>query len=912
MLKFENSFWDNPGAGHQPRYERGPQCLYEKLEQGSAECDELLSFFRERAAIEEAYASNLRKLAERQLSPKGFDRDEGATLKTAYRGLIAECAAMAAAHSDLAIELQSSVIMPLRNFCSEHRARVRASWKIIDDTIRRASTELGQVDRNHRVYTQKAAAAEQMRLNESPSGLQPGASPAEFEVKPRLSMAVLSSEASAAAAVAAANANTSSNASNDVASSHADTETEAELAAQRQLLSARNMGSVRSPMLPVSGGLDVATIMLGNVGLTRHEFHVMLQRMQKEVPQHDVKFGILGTFKGLISGESLAGWWCTNYPTVVRNEADAILVGQSMIDQGYLRLMGRGSQFQSRSNAYYQWKKPALEFQSDDEYDSDDEPLGRRSVHLGRATMTYERAQREADQASQIYRDSVIHAELVRTDLEEQLINYLDTMEVWELNRLINIKTTLGEYARIHKLPVRAELAIGDRLEVYEESLKPQQDIQWTIEHYGTGRFTPRPIIFRPFGLSPAEYQIFGVPLDEQLLVSHKDIPLLPAKALSLIRKESMDLAHEDRYKIWTTRALLRNIHDMRNMVNRGSRVTLKALRRFDLHVVANVLVLYFLELPTPLCPEELQGPLRALYSSTSEKSTAETLETIRNLLSGVSYAHIKTLQTLFYTLSEQAKGDEDVQARKTFISEVSQRLGPVILRGKDIVGVSVSRVPQIFAADLIEHYDELLAGIDTQRPFKPNARPAKSEAANEDSQLSRGLEHTRFSGTSPTMPISADTVVDAAVAATSMVKSSLGTAVTPRASLDVPANNASKRSSAMSARSSSNANDAGISNNRASTSSNGNGSTQQALTPAASETQKTHTTTPFDDDERFVNNILNETNDSDIAAGNGDNIEFFLNDEESDGTDYDDDDDNSDDNDDNGDASSAKSQDQK
>ncbi|KAJ2706958.1 Rho-GTPase-activating protein 8 [Coemansia sp. IMI 203386] len=880
MLKFENSFWDNPGAGHQPRYERGPQCLYEKLEQGSTESDELLSFFRERAAIEEAYASNLRKLAERQLSPKGFDRDEGATLKTAYRGLIAECAAMAAAHSDLAIELQSSVIMPLRNFSSEHRARVRASWKIIDDTIRRASTELGQVDRNHRVYTQKAAAAEQMRLKESPGSLQPGASPAEFEVKPRLSMVVLSSEAAAAASAAAANngSASSSNASNDASSSIADTEAEAELAAQRQLLSVGSIGSARSPMLPVSGGLDVASILLGNVGLTRHEFHVMLQRMQKEVPQHDVKFGILGTFRGLISGESLAGWWCTNYPTVVRNETDAVLVGQSMIDQGYLRLMGRGSQFQSRSNAYYQWKRPALEFESDEEYDSDDEPLGRRSVHLGRATMTYERAQREADQASQIYRDSVIHAELVRTDLEEQLINYLDTMEVWELNRLINIKTTLGEYARIHKLPVQAELAVGDRLEVYEESLKPQQDIQWTIEHYGTGRFTPRPIIFRPFGLSPAEYQIFGVPLDEQLLVSHKDIPLLPAKALSLIRKESMNLTHEDRYKIWTTRALLRNIHDMRNMINRGSRVTLKTLRQFDLHVVANVLVLYFLELPMPLCPEELQGPLRALYSSTSEKSTAEKLETIRDLLSGVSYAHIKTLQSLFYTLNQQVQGDEDEQARKTFISEVSQRLGPVILRGKDIVGVSVSRVPQVFAADLIEHYDELLAGIEIQRPFKPNARPAKSETTNEDGRLARDLDHTRLSGTSPTMPISATTVVDSAAVA---VKSSSGKAITPRASLDVPAS-ASKLSSAISTRSASNANDVSASNNRTSMSSTGSRPTQ-ALTPVTSETQKTHT--PFDEDEQLVNNILGEANDADAAAGSSENMEFFLNDEESDGT---------------------------
>ncbi|KAI9505286.1 hypothetical protein BX070DRAFT_221833 [Coemansia spiralis] len=456
----------------------------------------------------------------------------------------------------------------------------------------------------------------------------------------------------------------------------------------------------------------------------------MLQRMQAEIPQHDVKFGILGTFRGLISGESLAGWWCTNYPTVVRNEADAISVGQSLMNQGYLRLMGRGSQFQSRANAYYQWKKPALEFQSDDD-DSDDESVGNRSAHLGKA-LSYERARREADEASRIYRDSVARAEIVRTDLEEQLTNYLDSMEVWELNRLMNIKSTLGEYARISKLPVQAELTISDRLEVYEESIKPQQDIQWAIEHYGTGRFTPRPVIFRPFGLSPAEYQIFGVALDEQLLVSHKDIPLFPAKALSLIRKSSRDMGFEDRYKVWTTRALLKNIHELRNAINRGPKVTLKQLRSFDLPVIANALVLYFLELPQPLCPEELHGPLRAVYSAKGEKSSTETFKTIRNLLSGISYAHLKTIQMLFATLSEQIKGDASSE-KDEFVKAVSKRLGPVILRGKEIVGVS--RMQETFAGDLIEYYDDILGDIEVKRPFKAIPPPAKDtgEAAESD-----------------------------------------------------------------------------------------------------------------------------------------------------------------------------------
>ncbi|KAJ2080687.1 Rho-GTPase-activating protein 8 [Coemansia sp. RSA 988] len=848
MLKFENSFWDNPGAGHQPRYERGPQQLYEKLEQGAVESDELLAFFRERVAIEEAYANSLRKLSERKLQNDGFGRDEGATLKTAYRGLLTECLAMSEAHADLAIELQSSVVVPLRSFSNEHRARVRASWKLVDDTIRRASTELAQVDRNHRVYTQKASAAEQLRLQENPDLSE--VLSADIEIKTRPS-AIMPTETSPVPST------------EDAA--------DADVALQRQLLSAGSSSAGERVELPtVRGSLDVASIVLGNVALTRHEFHVMVQRMQTEVPQHDVRFGILGTFRGLISGESLAGWWCTNYPTVVRDESEAVLVGQSILDQGYLRFMGRGSQFQSRANAYYQWKRAALDFHSDDEADSDDEPLGARQAHM-KGMTSYERARHDADEASRIYRESVQRAEMVRTDLEEQLTNYLDTMEVWELNRLMNVKSTLGEYARVSRRPVQAALASGDRLDVYEESIKPQQDIQWGIENYGTGRFAPCPILFRPFGLSSAEFQIFGVALDEQLLVSHKSIPLFPAKTLSLISKQARDMAPEDRYAIWTTRALLRNIHDLRNTINRNSRVTLRQLRAFDLPVVANALVLYLLELPMPLCPEELYGPLRALYSARNEKSSVETLQAIRGLLEGISYAHIETIKSLFGTLSELIEGDES-EAKIEFVKVVSKRLGPVIMRGKESIGISISRIPETFAADLIEHYNVILADIESKRPFKPIPHPPKI-ADHYEADLTTGLTNTH---------LDASAAAAAAAVAASVGLGSVSARVSGSGDSNVPnpvadvapdtGRSASKRSSGVS-----NATDTV-------TPSSGDKNGGPLSVPASAGSARAQVS--FDEDERLVDNILEGAND--VAAGGENSMDYFLKDEDSDGSDDD------------------------
>ncbi|KAJ2452882.1 Rho-GTPase-activating protein 8 [Coemansia sp. RSA 2336] len=825
MLKYENSFWDNPGPGQLPRYERGPQRLYEKLTQGTAELDELLGFFRDRMSLEERYAAELRQLSERQLSLEGFDKDEGATMKTAYRGLLSECLALSEAHANVAMEIQSSLVAPLRRFTHEHRARIVASWKVVDQAIRQASGELVQVERNHRVYTQKAALAEQLRLQEGADSMQPPAERMEFEVKSRASMVTPSDHPLSVSSQAASSDRS------------VEAEADADVALQRQLLSGGSSAQSNQMLLPdVRGSLDVASIVLGNVALTRHEFHVMLQRMQVEVPQHDVRFGILGTFKGLISGESLAGWWCTNYPTIVRNEDDAVLVGQSLLDQGYVRFMGRGSQFQSRANAYYQWKRPALEFQSDDENDDDDddEPLSERRGHLGQA-MSYERARREADEASSIYRDSVQRAEVVRTALEEQLTNYLDTMEAWELNRLMSIKSMLKDYAQISKQPVPAELAISERLDVYEESVKPEQDIQWGIENYGTGRYLPRPVLFRPYGLSVAEFQVFGVPLEEQLLVSHKEAPLFAAKTLSLIRKSSQSMAPEDRYQIWTSRVLLHKIHELRNVVNRNAQVTLRQLRAFDLPVVARALVLYLLELPQPLCPEELHGPLRALYSSRSEKSSGDLLKGVAGLLAGLSYAHLKTMQELFKVICESMAGDEDEKRRAGFVQEMGRRLGPVVMRGRE-AGMGGGRVQELLVADLIEHYEDTLGAVEAERPCKPVPRPAAK--LTEDVSLDK-------------LTIGAAAAAEAAETHNAL------------SGLPVPRNRSSddtakQESASPEADEQAGKRDSGASKKQAS----------------------------FDEDARLVDDILEEAGqETEAAAPSSSNMDYFLKDEESDGS---------------------------
>ncbi|KAJ1939710.1 Rho-GTPase-activating protein 8, partial [Linderina pennispora] len=251
-------------------------------------------------------------------------------------------------------------------------------------------------------------------------------------------------------------------------------------------------------------------------------------------------------------------------------------------------------------------------------------------------------------------------------------------------------------------------------------------------------------------------------------------------------------------------------------------------LREYDLAVVANTLVLYLLELPRPLCPDEIYDPLRAVYGSRSEKdSSLDALQSISHLLQGISYAHLRTLQVLFATINEQIQGDVSPE-REEFVRAVSQRLGPVILRAHEIVGVTVNRLPEHFARDLIENYDVILANIQIERPTKPTEQPIKT---HEDvDELTRNIA---------SMDTGAAGGSAAAVAGPSAMAS-------PRVSLEKP---------------------------RASLS--------------ADDAQKTKRS--FDDDEISVDSILEDTND---ANHNSESMDYFLKDEDSDGTDDDDDDD--------------------
>ncbi|KAI7876551.1 hypothetical protein K492DRAFT_167013 [Lichtheimia hyalospora FSU 10163] len=82
-------------------------------------------------------------------------------------------------------------------------------------------------------------------------------------------------------------------------------------------------------------------------------------------------------------------------------------------------------------------------------------------------------------------------------------------------------------------IPLCAELY--DRMMLYQETLKPDKDVEFIVEQYRTGRFCPKPILYNNFYYGSAMDQVFGVSLEEYSRMHKVVIPPLISKGLDAI-----------------------------------------------------------------------------------------------------------------------------------------------------------------------------------------------------------------------------------------------------------------------------------------------------------------------------------------------------------------------------------------
>ncbi|KAJ1980758.1 Rho-GTPase-activating protein 8 [Dimargaris verticillata] len=673
MLKFENCFWGN--VSHGTEYQPGVEPLQQRLNQGLVELEEVLDFFTERIAAEQAYARRLQALGERAPRLDGFRRDDGASLRMVFEALQREQLAECQVHQRFVQDMLDRVIEPLKSFYNAHQNRLATNHRAINQEIaqhRGLCQHTEKLGRLYRAHCTRAEFAQQSN----------------------------------------------------------DQRRTTTFAAHRQI--------------------QVISHVLGKLSFTRGEFSQFLEQAQTELPAHSIKFGLLGVFKGLVLGQDLVRWLLTRYPKELCTMADAEAVGQSLIGQGYLRRMGRGQTFTVAEAAYYQWRSaarnhllapehgegavedrspvsllanvlskvhPLIDELEDADYSKRRPSLDSFEYDENSALAAVQREQHQATQAETQYKAAVRQADHVRMALEEQLESYLETMQVWETERLLHLQSSFGHFTQLlspqsNPYPQQRH----DRLVVACESFKPDQDIQYIMEQYGTGGFCPRPIVFTHHSRGTGDDQIFGVPLADQMRpLCSRPVPPFVWKCLSALRKGMAELSDHDKRVIWTMETSLSSVHALRYEVNHASRVTLKQLRMFDLTIIVGGLCLYLLELPECLCTFELYDAVKTLYPTHHDTVHSEKkVAAIRALLQGLPPIHITTLQALVEPLRQlvTTAGDspsESDSVHADLVQRLYQRFGPLILRPRAGSHVNFhDKHPARFMADLIHHHDQI------------------------------------------------------------------------------------------------------------------------------------------------------------------------------------------------------------
>ncbi|KAG0048584.1 hypothetical protein BGZ83_006468 [Gryganskiella cystojenkinii] len=411
---------------------------------------------------------------------------------------------------------------------------------------------------------------------------------------------------------------------------------------------------------------------------TIQELNKFLNRMRAEVPSQDVKVPIMGIYPGCCSGSAIAHWIQQN--TKARTIEEAEHIGQSLSDEGFLRLIGqRGNKFLASPANFYQWRDQMFELLEED-----------KEEDVSLVTKT----KQEAEKADAVYLAAVKKADMTRLQLEVGLFSHMDLLQRFEYERINTFKNAFLNFAAIFSNIISITQSVADHLLIFQEALRPANDVQYVIEQYRTGAFVPMPTLYNNFYHGSGLDQIFGVNIDQHCNFTRKKVPQIVTKCLSRIKKSSATATNE-----------------------RG-KITQKLLRLFDVATVVGVLRLYFLELPGSLLNGEEYETVKIIYSSVSDdvndsKNDAR-ISSIRNFLALLSSARFYTLYEVTKHISNVMK---ETMADDNFTALMAHRWGPVFLRPLEETAVTLhDKHPQRMMRDMLKMTHQVFEPIRMSR----------------------------------------------------------------------------------------------------------------------------------------------------------------------------------------------------
>ncbi|KAK4516489.1 G4 quadruplex nucleic acid binding protein [Mucor velutinosus] len=326
----------------------------------------------------------------------------------------------------------------------------------------------------------------------------------------------------------------------------------------------------------------------------------------------------------------------------------------------------------------------------------------------------------EADKA---YQRSVTQAELLRTQTEQVLYVHYEEMESLELERIQTIKQAFISMAASLSNTIPRCKETFDNMMLYQETLKPDKDVQFIVEQYRTGQYCPKPILYENYFHSVAADQLFGVSLEEIARVQGTMVPRLITVGLSVIESGFSKLYDEEKNVVWTASLPLDRVHAARAEINTSKPITCESLQKFDLLLLASLLRLYLLELPECLFTFELYEPCKLLYSNQNQ-DTDSRLMSISKLLATLPTANYHTAMALlghFHKLVKQITTDTQFTS-----SSLAKSFSYILMRPHTESKISIhEKHPQRLLYDLIENFDAIFTQESHYAQEKNSSRPS-------------------------------------------------------------------------------------------------------------------------------------------------------------------------------------------
>ncbi|KAI0051035.1 hypothetical protein FA95DRAFT_1555078 [Auriscalpium vulgare] len=704
-LSFTNSFWSQD-------YRKGLEVLYAKLEQGTAENDEVVASIRARADAEGNIAAALTHNAGPGPPGTGFSADDGATLLMAFRGLQAETAAQGEAHKAIAHELHTLVADPFEQWAKGHKDRLLASkGAMVDGYVRSYEHSQAEVIKLKNQYLSKIRKADEA---EDDAKFAPGTqvNSDKYTTSPRLAPSDRPTPvrgASISERIAQRLKDIQRKTANATAAPPAPPKDEVELLfpppepkvdkgkgkAVDPEPEISSSPPPLSPPLPPSK-LTIPTssspmppeppqpILLAGLSLPPSAISDLLTRASADLKLHPVRFPILGEYQ-VFNGEEFVAWLVNNVEALGGSLDRAEDAARELTERdGLLRRIGElGNSFEASDEAYFQFRQKAFELGkapavgplSPSKVSTPVDLLKRSNNFLtvvSKALSTnptgeppHVRARADADEADRSYRIAVRKLDRQRLGLEERIEDTLKLLQTWETDRLRAVKTVLLQYhGTLLNLP-KAFQASLERENSHIAAYLPESDLSALIERYRTGPFRPHPQVYESVAHDEPDV-LFGLDLRKWAeggwgtVVNGEEkkdlVPPVLTTLLDGLTEAYKQLPNDDeKRRAWIYEVPLPGIHHLReslNAVPSDQAIPDDITTKYDAPVVASTVKLWMLELDPPLALYESWDDLKRLYPTVGSAAAAERdPETEKQHLESLKSALVRLPKVHLYVL---------------------------------------------------------------------------------------------------------------------------------------------------------------------------------------------------------------------------------------------------------------------